>query len=517
MRFVIRRRTRREAPTFRFFTKFSFYIFLSAIFLYLLSYNVYLGVLSADIGFLIMLAAGLALVFKKPAYGILVLIFELLIGHDGHLFEFSGVSIRLALFMSVMAVWFGQKFFRKEPLKALKSNLAWPFVTLLGFIVFASWHGIFRNGLTTTVFGDIINYFYILLFLPLYEVMNPVRKGKDSNINPIKNPENKELWLSNGVKNFEFKQKLLEVVGGAVLALFAFSFFTLFMFASGAVFIHGPFGFYWWLRQGATAKITLTDFNFFRVVTPAHLLVLPICLIYLSSLLVKKLNARKKYVIALLAGLCSFIILVNFGRAYLLGLIGAFFVLLIGASPGRWLRFGAILALLLVIEMGLIVFFCSQFQAGSFRLLTERASTLLGPSEELSILNREERLATTRDLLSQYPIFGTGLGTTITFFDPILGENKTTYHLDWGWLEIWLELSLFGLAAFLIFLWLTVKQGIIIARESLHPISQRLLIGVSSGLIALVIATATGPYLFHGLGMSYLAFCAALVASAKGG
>jgi hypothetical protein len=466
----------------RFFTKLSFYVFLAAIFFHLLSFLSYLKVIPAAVGFFIILILGIFFSFRKLTYGWLVFIFELLIGHDGHLFEFKELSLRLVLFGVLMAIWLGQKILHRQSILSFKNDLVLPFLILLFFIIFGAWHGLIRNNPRPLVWGNIVNYSYFLFFLPLIEL----------------------------TRDIDFRKKLLEISAGAILALFCFSLITLFLFSSGILYVHEPSGYYWWFRENINGKITKMDFNFFRIVTPGHLIVLPIFLIYLSLLLTKELKKENRFLIIFLAFLSSFVILVNFSRAYLIGLIAGIIFLMIGVSWRVWLRFELTVIFLLIIEMLLILFFCSRFQPSSFNLLEERLSTLFGSEEELSLLTRKQRLIGTKNLLIQSPILGTGMGTVISFFDPNSQKTQITYHLDWGYLEIWLELSLFGLIAFLYFNYLVIKKIILLAK-SCSSMNQRLIIGLGSGLISLIVATFTGPYLFHSLGISYLALVAALV------
>lgn len=469
---------------YKFFTKLSFYVLLIAIFLYLLSFITYLKVIPSEIGFFLLFLVSLFLTLKSIKLGLLFLIFELLIGHDGHLFELKDVSIRLALFVSFMGIWFIKKMVKKEPIYALRTPFGLPFLIILFFICFAVWHGILQKNNYQLIFGDTVNYLFILLFLPFYEK----------------------------IKDYDSKQKILELAGGAVVILFILSLFLLFMFSSRLVYIHGPEGIYWWARYLLTAKITQMDFNFFRIVTPAHLIILFLFLIYLSYLLSDNINPIQKKIVICLAGFCSFIILINFNRAYLIGLIGGLFFLKAGSSWKRWSQLVVFTILLMLIEMAAILFFCSRFQPQSISLVAERIETIFGSEEEVSILTRSQRLISIKNLLIKNLFFGHGLGTSVIFFDPLTQKSATTYHLDWGYLEIWLELSLFGLIALLYFLFLILKNSLLIIKSySKNQTSQRLLIGLNSALITLMIATIFGPFIFHNLGMCYLAFYTALV------
>jgi O-antigen ligase len=466
----------------KFFTKLSLYTFFAGVFLHLLSFLSYFNKILNYFGFFFILISVLFFLFKKYSYAWLILIFELLIGHDGHLFEFKDVSIRLALFTVLFFFWFGKKILFKETLSISKNKISFNFLLLLFFIIFGSWYGIIRNGFSKIVFGDIVNYSFILLFLPLKEL----------------------------IKEADFKKKLFQITNGAILVLFFLSFISLILFSSGILYVHEPSGYYWWFRNYVNGKITKMDFNFFRIVTPGHLIILPIFLIYLSLLLTKETKKIDKFLIALLAFLSSFIILVNFGRAYLLGLIAGLLFLKNKIRFKKWFYFVLIVIFSLFLEMVMILYLVSHFKPESISLLEERLSTLLGFEEELSILTREQRFRACLDMLIQNPILGTGLGTSITFIDPITLKRQITYHLDWGYFEIWLELTLFGLIAFLSFIYLLIKESLLKANTSSN-INQRFYIGIGSGLISLTIATLTGPYIFHNLGLFYLALTAAIL------
>src|SRR6056297_2231651 len=52
--------------------------------------------------------------FKNIELGFLIIVFEFVMGHGGHLFEFSGLSIRSALFILVIAIWIFKKVKNKD-------------------------------------------------------------------------------------------------------------------------------------------------------------------------------------------------------------------------------------------------------------------------------------------------------------------------------------------------------------------------------------------------------------------
>jgi O-antigen ligase len=465
----------------KFLTKFSGYVFLAMLFLYLLSFLSWFYPNLESIIFIALFLVVVILAFIKTEWAVLFLIFEFLTSHGGHLFEFKDLSFRLVAFFSVIIIWLGKKIFYRQPFLALRSKLGFVFTVFLIFVVLSVWHGFLRSNKPDVLFGDTVNYSYILLFLPLTEMLL-----QDS-----------------------FKKKILEIVGGAVIGLAFFSLFSLFLFANGIEYVHGSYGYYWWIREALTGKVTLMEYNFHRIATPAHLVILPIFLFYLSFLIIKNgLKGRK--IILILAILASLILLINFGRAYFLGIICGLLFLVLRAPLKRWLIFTLLVLLVLTAEMLLIFILCSQGRAVGAEVLALRLGSIFEPTEELSGLTRTMRLGPLINLLFKNPLFGTGLGASITYLDPLTGKSATTYHLDWGYLEMWLELGFFGFLAFIYFLitifiqgWQKLKEG------SENLVHQRLIVGLMAGLFALVIASVTGPYLFHGLGMSFLAFIAA--------
>jgi len=62
-------------------------------------------------------------------------------------------------------------------------------------------------------------------------------------------------------------------------------------------------------------------------------------------------------------------------------------------------------------------------------------------------------------MIKQSLIFGSGLGATVEYTDLLTGQDKTTFHLDWGYLEIWVELGLFGLISYALVLLSVFYQG----------------------------------------------------------
>ena len=102
------------------------------------------------------------------------------------------------------------------------------------------------------------------------------------------------------------------------------------------------------------------------------------------------------------------------------------------------------------------------------------------------------------------PLIGSGFGKTVTYktLDPrALETNLTneykTYAFEWGYLDIWLKLGLFGLLAYLVLIWKILADG------WKHK-DDKLFLGSLFGIIALGIIHFFTPYLNHPLGIGYL-------------
>ncbi len=476
-----------EKVELKILTKFSGYVFLAMLFLYLLSFLTWFYQNLESIIFIILFLVVIVLAIWKTEWAFLFLIFEFLTSHGGHLFEFKDISFRMAIFMAVIIIWLGKKIIHLEPILALRGKLGLSFAIFLILVVLGIWHGLIKGNKSDILFGDAVNYSYVLLFLPLAELLQ---------------------------KKF-FEKRVLEIVGGAIIGLAFFSLFSLFLFVNGIEYVHGPYGYYWWIREALTGKVTLMNYNFHRIATPVHLVVLPIFLVYLSFLLLKNQLKNKKTVI-FLAVLASLILLINFGRAYFLGILGGLFFLFLKTTFRRWLILVSLVLVVLVAELFLIFLLCSRGRAVGADVLVLRFGSIFEPTEELSGLTRTMRLGSIINLLLKNPILGTGLGTTIKYVDPLTNKSAITYNLDWGYLEMWLELGLIGFLGFLYFLIKIFINGWQKIQESVNNLlRQRLIIGLIAGLFALVVATITGPYLFHGLGISFLTFCAAYLSSRR--
>lgn len=458
----------------------------------LLSILGYAWPIVSNLVFFLIIAAAIYFSLIKIEYGFLFLFFEFLIGHEGHLFEFAGLSLRLSLFLTVMLIWFIQKIVDKKQrrffVQFLKSPDLAMFLVFFFVIILGLFQGIIAHDPIFAI-KDFINYSYLFLIFPFIDIF----KKQDF------------------VKNV-FKMSQAAVIGLSLLTIIVFI-----LFVTNLTQVHDQF--YWWWRSVVIGKATDTGNGFFRIVSSAHLLILPLFLIFLSFLIENKKKFKdkyKKYLIYLSVG-ASLMLLINFSRAYFLGILIGLIFLLKGINWQRWLIFSCLIIFLLVAEFGLLFGLVSGGAAlqglGFFK---DRIGTILSPDQETSSLTRMTILPVLINMIKESPIFGQGLGATVEYTDLLTGQDKTTFHLDWGYLEIWVELGLFGLIAYALLLISIFYQGWqIIKKLKNHVFEKRLVIGLLAGLASLIIASLTGPFLFHPIGIFYLVLTAAIIISIK--
>ncbi|OQX71497.1 hypothetical protein B6D52_01265 [Candidatus Parcubacteria bacterium 4484_255] len=430
-----------------------------------------------EIVFLLIVLAAIIFSWRKIEYGFLFLLFEFLAGHEGHCFSFRGISLRLSLFLVIMFVWFLRKMTLPKSflgkLKSLisleKSPLSFSLLAFLFVIIFSLLRGWFINGKFLAI-KDFLNYSYFFLIFPLSEIIG---------------------------KRF-FQKRSQQILQAGIIGISLLTIIVLVLFATGIVNVHDQF--YWWWRQTVFGKATSAGNNFFRIVSSAHLLILPFFLILLS--LAAHRFTRKKSVV-FLAVLASLTLLINFSRAYFLGLFFGLIFLAQGLKSKKWMAFFLIVVIFLVAEFGILNFLINQ--SPNMLYLRQRIKSIASPEDELSASVRLNILPCLLEKIKKRPIFGYGLGSTISYLNPISQKQDITFHIDWGYLEIWLELGLLGLILYCFILAIIFYQGRQLFKKARGNVKQqRLIVGLGAGLLSLVVATITGPYLFHALGIFYL-------------
>lgn len=456
--------------------KLSFYTFLAFLFFSLLSFLGFLYSNVETVGFFLFIILAVILTFWKLEYGIFLVLFEMFIGFDGHLFEFKNLSVRLALFVIVMTIWFFKKIIKKERFVFVKTNLFKPFAFLVFFVFLGSWLGLIKGNNQSLIFADTSSWLFLFLIFPLFEVI------KDK-------------------KNI---QRMFQMLSGAIAGVGTLTIFSLILFNTGLEIWGGPF--YTWVRKYALGKIVHVQSGFFRVMFSSQLLVLFYFLIILALLSSSDKFIEKRWLI-FLSLLSGAVIIIRYTRIFWIAVAVAFLFLCLKLEMSRKRKFifAFLVIIILLLEALTIFSLCSRGKAG-LSLATQRIETIVKPEEEISSQSRLELLSPIILKIKKYPILGSGLGTKVSYFDPQIQKIKTTPHLDWGYLEIWTELGIFG---FLVYLWFFSSlcwQGWKVIKKT-KGFYRRLTLGLLSGLVGLAVTGLTGPFIFYPLGILYLLLC----------
>lgn len=445
------------------------YLLFAFFFLYLASLAGFFQPIFEDIVFLLPMSIMVFLAFWRFNYAILFFLGEFLFLQAGHFFELGGISLRLVFLIFLIGFWFFKTVIRKEPIIFFQSPVM-PFLVVFSFfILFSILRGYFSND-KILVIRDGIAYSFFLLVLPLSEFF---RKKK-----------NRILFTY--------------ILAAAIIGVAVFTLFNLFLYAHQLSQVHDPY--YWWLRNVLIGKVTAMAGGFFRIVFPSHLWILPIFLVVLSLILDKK-NSKYREKLLFFSILMSLVILTNFSRVYLLGLGFGLFFLKIGLSWRRWLAACLIILIIFVSEFILLWFLVTGNWLGA-QILFGRMGTVVQPEEELSSLTRLRILPDLKNQIMHNFWLGRGLGSQVSYLDPLSGQMQKTFNIDWGWLEMLLELGFFGLASYIIFL-IAVFYSLIRKIKTSIETEKRFYIGLMAGLASLLFVNITGPFLFHPIGIFY--------------
>ena len=202
--------------------------------------------------------------------------------------------------------------------------------------------------------------------------------------------------------------------------------------------------------------------------------------------------------------LAILLLVINFSRIYFLALLVGLLVLKYKHKIKFWLRESITTGVLLVIIFLGISVVSSSGQTWGWELLGVRLQSYSNPHIEISSNTRMILLPKILDKIEQRPIWGEGLGVSIIYTDSLTYQKIKTTALDWGYLELWLELGIFGLL-FLLFLYI---YAIFLLAKKIRMIPDwyDFDVGLLATLISLLIINITSPALFHVFGILYLVF-----------
>ncbi len=505
--------------------------FLFIVFVELLSLFGYLLPDFNKAAFFVIVLLTLILSLYKLEYGVWIILAELFIGSKGYLFffEYDGliVSIRIALWLVIMAVWLGKvvsgwmKKMKKcgkskelssealelssgsaRGLEFLKSSYFSYFLILFLFIGWGVVNGILNNNEFSNIFFDFNGWLYFTLVFPIYHIVE-TRRGASL-------------------------RGALQIFTAAIIWLSVKTFFLLFIFSHNMTGIVSEV--YRWTRVSGVGEITQMQGGFYRIFFQSHIFVLIgffIFLILLSNRLINQslFKDKKSYCLLSIVYCLLSVVLITFSRSFWVGLIFGlilFYAHLLWRKTGwkKILKVSGVLIACGIISFALIaaiVKFPYPSPTGGFstsEILSERASKIKGES---ALSSRWALLPKLWEEIKNAPVLGHGFGAVITYqsSDPRVLETSptgeyTTYAFEWGWLDIWLKLGLFGMLAYLaligkIFLDLRFKV------LDLKLPEQQIMLGLTIGLAVVAVVSIFSPYMNHPLGIGYLILVSALL------
>lgn len=467
------------------------------------------------IGFFVIFILTLFFSIKDIKYGTWIALAELVIGSKGYLFHFNAggatISIRIAIWLAVMSVWFarlvielvknrreagGNKVKLKDVrgLEFFKSAHAPYFVVLFIFIIWGLVNGLINHNGYGNVFFDFNGWMFFLYILPVFST---IKNEKD-------------------IKN------ILSVSAAASVWLCCETFILLYIFSHNFSIMEEI---YHWVRDTGAGEITQMQGGFNRIFFQSHIYAL-IGFFMVFVLFAKKWSEqpRGKNLLAYFALIVCFWAtnLISLSRSNWLGIVAGIFIFwLIGLFilKTNWKNFFIINSLLglalfaSILLIAVIVKFpfpSPDRNINASDLFASRASEF---TDEAGVASRWSLLPILWSKIAQAPVMGMGYGATVTYKsdDPRVLQahpdgKYETYSFEWGWLDIWLKLGLFGVLSYLVLLGKIFYDTIIKNKANNW---------LNSAFAICIIAVATvsffSPYMNHPLGIGFLIMASALI------
>jgi hypothetical protein len=446
--------------------------------------------------FIILSIIFLIIAIKSLPSALLIIFAELFIGSKGYLFyfDFDGIliSIRLMLFLIIMSVWLYviiSKLIKKELnfkkiLNDLSKNIVLKFLIALLLIIFlAIINALIRGNSFHNLFFDLNGWLFFALLFPLFTI---------------------ELG--------DFKEKIIAVFLAATAWLSVKTLVLLYLFSH-----LGPMlsDIYRWVRISGVGEITMMPGNFYRIFIQSQIFVLAGIIIALV-LILKNKSKQKSFFLHIYSILLIATTIIGMSRSNWLGL-GLTLILFFITYTLFYLRpfkiyFNYLLRILgTVILSVLLIFFIVKIPWPSIGLDVNTMASLRDRTgnieSEAGAASRWALLPAMLTEIKTAPIFGKGFGTTVSYrsSDPrVLEANPdklyTTYAFEWGWLDVWLKLGIFGLLAYAGIFAIMITQSLIdyFKEKKLEYL------GIACLMVLLATVNFFSPYLNHPLGIGYL-------------
>lgn len=406
------------------------------------------------------------LLLKRSDEGWYLIAGEFVLGGSGGYFALYNISLRTLLLFGSISIFLIQQ--RKNIIGYVKKyqNFICILSLLYIVIIIGALRGYLLDNEISLIIADVIPYLFFLYFFPLQQIIT-----------------------SEQFKTFALELIYSAIIGNFILIIFTFVGFSIHLFVLQDQYYH-------WYRDVALGKITDAGANFFRVVINEHLLLVPLFIFFFVQKITKKYLNLKHAILNFIPFLCLIILTINLTRIYLLSLTAGILSILRMSNWKRWLLLSITSFLIFIISFVTINLLLSQGKSLGLELLGLRIHSIARPSIEDSALSRVLLLPKIKEKIIEHPLFGNGLGDTITVYSPVFKKEFTTPHFDWGYLEVFSELGLIGFLSWIILIGYSIKM----ITKIKDDIKNAFLIS----FITLLIINITSPAIFHVFGIVWI-------------
>ncbi len=472
---------------------------------------------AACLGIGILLAFGSALAIGSPAGGLMAcllaavmfglavwrppvalafLAFELLVGSKGGWLKLGsdavndgGIGVRILLFAAFFLGW-GISLARMKALRSMlavgRERWAYPYVALAAVIVWGVIRAVSLGNARALLLADANAWGFLALLVPV------VVLGRLDGV---------RLW-----------RELRPTLRAGLFALTALT-LSLFVLFSHAI----PFpaealdAVYRWVRQSGIGEITKTAYRVSRIFLQSQFFLLPAWLWFLvQGFFDRRPLSWRVWGAWIMLGAA---ILVSFSRSFWLALAVAAATVAFAAlwDARASITFPVVKRIFGRPLVALAGSLALLFAVASFAVTGVIGGRFL--ASEPAAASRWSLLPVMWSGIRTHPLLGSGFGATLTYptSDPRLVEQGrglyTTFAFEWGWLDLWYKLGIFGVIV------PSLVLASFVVRARALGIAPRLF--AWGGVLLLAVAHAFTPYLNHPLGLGFLIFLEAFLQNEK--
>jgi len=400
---------------------------------------------------------------KKDIRGWYIVLLEIILGGSGGFLRLYFISLRTALLITSLTIFFIQKLIDEKYNIVKKTKRTSYFILILIITAFISAiRGLYLGHERSAVISDFIPYLFLLYYFPL-----------------------RDLWKVENFRNFTKKAIFSTIIGEAIIILF-----TQIGLSSGVFSLQDKY--YHWYRDVALGKITDLNFHFYRLVLNEHLLIIPLIIYFINDIIKQKTNVTNTTALFCLI----FILANNLTRIYMVALIFGMLFSFTFKNWKRWIAVSSTCIILFFLIFTTTHTLASKGESLGLEIFGLRLQSIASPKIEESSMSRLLLFPKILEKIENKPILGEGLGDTVTAYSPIFKTNITTPHFDWGYLEILAEMGLVGFIAWACFILYIIRNKIF----NNYKYNQT----ASAILVSFLVINLTSPALFHVFGFLLL-------------